>query len=520
MAPWGLLICGSYLLGLFSTGLTLGSGFIPLTGYGILGLGIIGGLIVPQYWRMGPTRQQWLVAGLIGMLGTAYCIWRIPQPAPDDVSHFLNGQNPAGIYSVVGEVQNSPQLTRSGKGKFWLRVDSVQNRSKQASYVSRQTASGKLYVTAPLDRVEGLYPGSLVKVSGRLYDPSPAKAPGEFDFKKYLAKQGCFAGLSAKYIDPIAVESSSQQGLWQLRQRVVKAQGRWLKAPKGALLSAMTLGRKAVDVPYEVRDSFVAAGLAHTMAASGFHVSLVLGLVLTVMKSQLPRIKLVAGTTALLGYIGLTGLQPSVMRAGIMGFGALVGLVLQRQTKPLGCLLLAVSLLLVYNPQWIWDVGFQLSVFATLGLMVSVAPLVKRLDWLPVTVATAIAVPLAAYVWTIPLQLFHFGVMPSYSILLNMVATPLVTVISLGGFVSAFGALIWPPLGSAISWPLALPIQILMGLVHFFNQLPGHRLELGKISAWQVVLSYGVYATVSLWLAHRAKNRSTAPPPHFPTASV
>ncbi|MEM9906918.1 MAG: ComEC/Rec2 family competence protein [Cyanobacteria bacterium P01_D01_bin.44] len=506
MAPWGLLLlCGSYLLGLFSTGLMLGGGAIPFTGYGILGLGMIGGLIVPRYWRMGPTRQQWIVAGIVGMLGAAYCVWRIPKPGPDDVSRFLHNQDSSGPYEVVGKVQAVLQPTRDGNERFWLQVESVQDRSEDAKYVSRQPASGKLYVTASSKDDQELFPGKQIKVGNFLREPDTAKRPGEFDLKHYLAKQGCFAKLEAYYIEEIGSERQSKPRLWQIRQRIVKAQGRWLKAPKGDLLSAMTLGRKAVDVPHEVRDSFIEAGLAHTMAASGFHVSLVLALVLTAMRSQLPRVKFIAGTSALAGYIGLTGLQPSVLRAGIMGFGVLVGLVLQRQVKPLGCLFLAVNVLLVYNPQWIWDVGFQLSVFATLGLMVTVSPLVKRLDWLPVTIATAVAVPLAAYAWTIPLQLYHFGVMPSYSIVLNMVATPLVVVISMGGFVSAFGALVWPMLGSAIAWLLAIPIQILMGLVHVFNQLPGHQLELGKITAWQVLLSYGVYAAVSLWLAHRYK---------------
>jgi competence protein ComEC len=510
MNAWGIVvICCSYILGLLSTGLIVGPWDrpVPLASYGVLIAGLLASWFLPKFWRLGPTRRQWIIGGVVGLLGAAYCVARIPHPAVDDISQFAAPFDQASLYSVVGEVESFPQMTRSGKGKFWLQVEAVQDKSEDAQFVTRQPASGKLYVTVRLDQVKGLYPGQTIKASGQLYAPSTAEKPGEFDFKQYLASQGCFAGLSAKFIDQIPTEET-HWGLWQLRQRIVLAHGRWLVDPQGPLVSAMTLGRRAVDLPFEIRDAFIEAGLAHTLAASGFHVALVLGLVLALLRSQLPRTQAIGGSLALLTYVGLTGLQPSVMRAAIMGFGALIGLAMERKVKPLGCLLVAITLLLLWNPRWIWDIGFQLSVMATLGLIVTTQGLVQKLDWLPVAIASLIAVPLAAYLWTVPLQLYHFGVLPAYSILLNILATPLVTIISLGGFISAIAALIWPLIGSAIAWLLAIPIQILIGLVNFFNALPGHQIQVGHIPAWLVVISYGLYAVTTLWLAHRQKAAS------------
>lgn len=372
-----------------------------------------------------------------------------------------------------------------------------------AEFVSRRPTSGKLYITANLEQSQNLYPGQALKITGRLYEPSGANTPEEFDFKAYLARQGSFAGLSAKYIDSLPNTDRPQFGLWQVRQRIVNAQGRWL-GQKGALVSAMVLGRRAVDLPYDLRDAFIEAGLAHTLAASGFHVALVLTLVLAMTQWQPAKTQAIAGGIALLVYVGLTGLQPSVMRAALMGGGAMVGLALERKVKPLACLGLAVFLLLLWNPRWIWDIGFQLSVTATLGLMVMATALTKRLDWMPSGLAILLSVPIAAYVWTLPLQLYHFGIMPSYSIILNAIATPLVTVISLGGFISAMVSLVWPLAGSAISWLLAMPLQLLILLVNLFNQLPGNQISIGNISVWIVVIIYGLYGAITLWLARRS----------------
>ena len=498
MTSWGpTIIYLSYILGLFSTGITLASSHQPIASYSLFILGLILSIWIPRYWRLGPTHRQWLIAAVISLVGAAYCLWRIPQPTSDDVSRYASGR-----YSVYGEVISLPQVNRAGKGKFWLKTQGIQDRGDDADFVSRQPVSGKLYVTASLSATQELYPGQSVKVTGRLYEPNSASTPGEFDFKDYLAKQGSFAGLSASYIDDRSTAEQSSVGLWQARQRIVNAQGLWL-GDRGKLISAMILGRRAVDLPYDLRDAFIEAGLAHTLAASGFHVALVLGVVLTLLNWQPACTQAIGGSIALFLYVCLTGLQASVMRAALMGVGTLLGLALDRKVKPLGCLLLTVFLLLLWNPRWIWDIGFQLSVTATLGLMLMTAAIAKRLDWLPGAIATLLAVPIAACIWTLPLQLYHFGTVPSYSIVLNILATPLVTIISLGGFISAMASVIWPMAGGAIAWLLAIPVQLLINLVTLFNQLPGNQLTVENVSVWFVVLTYGLYGTITLWLARR-----------------
>ena len=496
MTPWGpIVICLSYILGLLSTGIMFGQAHQPVASYGLLALSIMLSFWMPRQWRLGPTGRQWLLAGVISLVGAAYCLWRIPQPAADDVSQYAPGS-----YSAYGEIVSLPQINRSGKGKFWLDTHGIQNRAKDADFVSRRPTSGKLYITAPLTQTENLYPGQIVKATGRLYEPGTT---GEFDFKAYLARQGSFAGLSATYIDQLPNTEPSQHGLWQVRHRIVSAQGRWLGKTQGALISAMVLGRRAVDLPYDIRDAFIEAGLAHTLAASGFHIALVLGLVLALLHWQPARTQAIGGSVALLIYVGLTGLQPSVMRAAFMGLGTMLGLALDRKVKPLGCLMLTVFLLLIWNPRWVWDIGFQLSVMATLGLMLMTTAIAKWLDWLPGAISTLISVPIAACIWTLPLQLFYFGTVPSYSILLNILATPLVTLVSLGGFISAVVSLLWPLAGGAIAWLLAVPVQLLISLVNLFNRLPGNQIVVGNISVWCVVVTNGLYGTVTIWLARR-----------------
>jgi competence protein ComEC len=265
----------------------------------------------------------------------------------------------------------------------------------------------------------------------------------------------------------------------------------------------MAIGKNGVDLPYDLKDQFTQAGLAHALAASGFQVSMLVSAVIVLTRRFSKTWQFWIGTGVIVGYVGLTGVQPSVLRASIMGIAALMALTMDRKVRPLGLLLVAGTLLLVVNPHWIWDLGFQFSFLATLGLLVTVQPLTKRLDWLPPAIASAIAVPLAAYVWTLPLQTHVFGVISPYSILINVLATPLITLISFGSIISALCALIYPLMGSLSAWTLFYPTNRLIQLAKFASELPGSAHSVGTIPAWSVVLIYGLFGWVVAYRRQR-----------------
>ncbi|MGC9503022.1 ComEC/Rec2 family competence protein [Baaleninema sp.] len=448
---------------------------------------------IPWFWRTGPRAEVWIAAGLVGFAATLYFLFRVPQPTAMDVSRYAGNE-----VTVRGTVVETPTLNREQNVRFVFETRAIFTEEQP------QTVSGKLYVTVPILQGTGLTPGQELSISGYLYDPPAPRNPGGFDFRAYLAKKGIFAGLKGDSIDWNTATATSGWGWWQLRQRIVRTQVERLGVPEGTLLSAMVLGRRAVDLPYDVRDRFVRVGLAHALAASGFHVSLILGAVLGVGRNLGDRSKFFLGSATLLLYVGLVGFQPSVLRAALMGLAGLLGLATRRRVNPVGALLVAATLLLLVNPLWIRDLGFQLSFLATLGLVVTVPPLVKRLDWLPPVVSPLLAVPVAAIVWTLPLQLYTFGQMPVYSVVVNVVTTPFLALVTLGGFVSGLAALVFPPAGSFIAWGLTYPIRGLLQIVEFFSMLPKTAIAVDKISVLQVAILYGILGMV-WWISSREK---------------
>ena len=255
---------------------------------------------------------------------------------------------------------------------------------------------------------------------------------------------------------------------------------------RGGILAALVLGRAVVPLPADLREAFRASGLSHALAASGFHLTVLLGAVRALAGGLGSGLRLLLGGAAMLLFLLLAGPQPSVVRAVLMGGVAWLALEAGRRARPLVVLLLASLGMLALQPAWAGDVGFQLSVAATAGLVVSAQPLE---DWLrprlpallwPAWSAPALAVPLAATLWTLPLQLAHFGVLPLYAVPANVAAAPLLTPLTLGAMGLTLPALLVPPLATPLLWPLQILTAALVAIARLFADLPLAQWRIGR----------------------------------------
>ncbi|WP_019506075.1 ComEC/Rec2 family competence protein [Pleurocapsa sp. PCC 7319] len=493
-----IILCLAYIVGLLSTNLFAfsSSGFSKthflIIALGLIGLAFVQAIALHKLLRI--SYQVWASAAIIAIMAVVYFQLRIPRPSNNDISYQVIASE-SELVTVTGRVLTEPRLNNNQRLKFWLEATEIDNQEQ---------VSGKLYVTVPLLQGTGIYPGENLKLKGILYLPQAASNPGGFDFQAYLARQGIFAGLQGLEVI-FERHTEPPWGWWKLRRRIVRSHIQGLGSPLGQLVSSMVLGRKAVDLPSDIRDRFIEAGLAHVLAASGFHVSLLLGIILKLTNRFTIKPRLVIGIGTLLIYLGLTGIQASVFRACLMGVAVLLALAMNTKVKPLGSLLLAATIILLFNPLLIGDLGFQLSFLATFGLIVTLPGLQTKLDWLPPTIATLVAVPLAASVWVLPLLGYAFNSVATYSILVNICCTPLIIIISLGGMISAIAALIFPLIGSAIAWLLLYPTKLLITIIHFFTNLPGSTWAVGQISLGALLIIYGLFLLV--WLHDRWRNQ-------------
>ncbi len=219
------------------------------------------------------------------------------------------------------------------------------------------------------EKIQG---NSQVTVGGKLSAFAPPKNPGEWDQKSYFKGKNIYYQLKKAEIEKM---EAAEPNLWQRLQDWVRRQsGRYLpEKEKGLFLSLFAGDRSGLD--QEITENFKKTGVSHVLAVSGLHVGL-LALLLNLVLKKLPlpyAVQFGIIMTALLFFTAFTGGQASTVRAVLM-FGILQGsYFFNRAKEPKTAYLLTLLLLLLYNPFYLYDIGFLLS-FISVGAILFLYP--------------------------------------------------------------------------------------------------------------------------------------------------
>jgi ComEC/Rec2-related protein len=230
-----------------------------------------------------------------------------------------------------------------------------------------------------------------------------------------------------------------------------------------SLVVASTLGLTTALSPAD-RDALRGAGIGHLIAVSGLHVMFAalslfaIGLRVSALLGRSPRLAIVGAAVPLLGYVALTGASPSAVRATLMLSLLGLGFVHGRPVHPLCSVAVAAALMLLLDPSWMGDVGFQLSVAAMLALLTA-------------RPGSGLALQTWRITWTLaPITLLHFGTASAYGLIANLVALPVFSwwILPLGlvGFIATGIA------GAVALQPAALGAGLVLDLAHLLSRFP------------------------------------------------
>jgi len=249
----------------------------------------------------------------------------------------------------------------------------------------------------------------------------------------------------------------------------------WLPGWEGQLASGILLGGSTQFDPV-VRNIYITTGLVHIVAASGFNVALIARTAEISLSRFINRLHVIPIViVCIILYAILCGLQASIVRAALMSIAVYTGRLLGKPANVIWILLLTIVAMLIINFSYLTDIGFQLSVAATLGLVL----------WQP---KNELQTTLVANAMVIPLIVHHFGQLSLYAIPANLLVAPVVAPIT---YLTGLGLLVGP-----VMW-LAWPLLKYMNLVaQFFSILPYAKLAMPRISWWWVGLYYIVIATI------------------------
>ena len=394
--------------------------------------------------------------------------------------------------SVSGQIVSIPDDGLKSRTRFFFQVDKV----KFADKVENVKAKTFVNVNGNGDFNIGDY----YEIKGKLRVPSNVSNPSQFDYGKYLRNFNTFTTLFAQLDDckqvNIQLKGSKKflRELNNLRQEIISEHAENIKSPNIEILGGIVFGDDAVSPPDYIKKAFINSGILHILAASGMNVALIYGIWFFILsKFKMPyRVNVVGGIFVVLLYTLMTGMGASVIRAAIILEFILIGKLFDRDADSIALLSFVALLMLLFNPAYINDVGFQLSFIVTFGLLVMSPPLFKKVN-APNWFSSSVFIPIIAQLWVAPIQMFYFNSFSLYSVIVNILILPFVTVISFGGFISSVLAMI-KPIANVVCLVFDFVLNpFLSGLVwisDYFSKLPASLIVMPKPSLLQVLLYY------------------------------
>lgn len=408
---------------------------------------------------------------------------------------------------LIGRITSIPNSNISNKTKFFFEVRSLNDKTLKAKTFVNVMDYGS-------DNDFSMFKvGQIYKISGKLREPIKATNPSQFDYGNYLRNFGVFTVLYAEKAECVAIDSELPtewkflRGLNAFRNSILDVHSKYLKSPNLEILGGIVFGDDAVAPPDYVKDSFINSGLLHILAASGMNVAFIFGFWFFFMSLiKVPyKARVISGIGVVILYTLMTGLGASVIRAALMLIFVLIGKLIDRDSHGIALLSFVAFLMLLYNPAYLNDVGFQLSFIVTFGILCTATILMEKVrgNKIRENILGALLIPVVAQIWVIPIQMFYFNTISLYSFFANISIMPFLSVVSFGGFISSVLAGI-PIVGAwackVFDFVLNIFLTCIVSISNFFSSLSFSLIETSHPSLFQVVLYYLAVLFITLMI--------------------
>ena len=445
------------------------------------------------------------LCGLCVVLGAGRYVVALPQFDEHHVATYIDTAD----VILEGIISNDPD---------------VRDRSTNLRVAARRLQRDGIWheveglVLVQVSRYPGWEYGDVVQVFGGLEMPPVFE---NFSYKDYLARKGVHTMMRRPRIEHMGNNEGHPVlvAIYAVKDHAKQVVSSIFPEPEASLLSGILLGYER-GIPEKVREAFSRTNTSHVIAISGFNLALMAGIFSTLFSRFLsPRRATIAVIVCIVLYTILVGANAAVVRAALMGSMYVIAKHNRRQGHALTSLAFAAVLMTLQNPHALWDVGFQLSFAATLGLILLVPPMEstfqqglshfisrERAQSAINMLSDVLIVTLAAQIATIPIMVYYFRQISIVGLLSNIAVLPAQPpLLILAGLATLVG-MIALPLGQLLAWA-AIPFPYYtIRVVEWMATWPSAFITLESVS--QVWL-WGYYGIVAGLLAYSHQSPAT-----------
>ena len=403
---------------------------------------------------------------------------------------------------VDGRIESEP-IRKGTRSEMVVHAETIL-RQTRSQHVSRRLL---VHVVKSARWVNGdsLQTGDAVRFSGTLEALPGARNPGEFDYGRYLSLNGIQGFITVRDANAIALKERSigltlSGIIGRAQKEIFGVFDRYHKPEEAGYLKGVVFGYRA-DLSAEIKQSFMNTGTTHILAVSGSNV-VVVALIFSSLVGFLRVSRKTATLLTLIGllwYMVITGLSPSVIRATVMGIAILGGTLLGRKGDVYNSLGFAALLMLIWDPTYLLDVGFQLSFAAVVSIVYYYPKLEPLIEIIPgKLVRTGLVksglqlflVSLAAQIGTMPFTAFYFGRVSIVAVVANLIVVPVSGVNVLLGFATVAFSFVSDWMAASYAALDDLIVSMLLKFVLWCSKVPFAYVETMRVGGAFTAIYY------------------------------
>jgi len=466
-----------------------------------------------------------MLGAAVVSLGAGWFVVRIDEAPSASLAGRLAEVGPPSVITVEGIVRRVERSTpEAGAPLPFVRPADRVELSVRALEVedARERASGVLHVSARALDMRSLRAGDVLLVTGAARAGRSASNPGERDWTSLGRQRGVVGWMDGATVvrlegAPLSPMDRVRAGWWRWREaQQGRAEALLLagsgEGSGGALLAAIVLGVRDGQVE-ATTDLFMRQGLGHLLAISGFHVAVIAGLTLLVVRltGDHGRLEPLIVASILVAYLVILPPRTSILRAGIMVLALLIAEAAGRRYDRVNLLAWVACALLLVRPMDLWSLGFQLTFGVTAALMVLypvvrervfgprllVRPMPARSwarRWIAEPVGSMLIATVIAWSVAMPAVIVHTGILSPLAVVSTMLLTPLVAICLWLSFIAIGLGLVVPGAGEPVSMVVGRLAGASIDLVAWFDGLAWSTVRLPRVGAL-----WGAGATLVAW---------------------
>lgn len=360
--------------------------------------------------------------------------------------------------------------------------------------------------------------GNIIRVKTVLQSNTSSKNPNQFDYAKYLSNKQIYGQVYCRKSE-IVINKNPKKDIWyysgRLHSRIINnLENAHFNKDEMNVALALILGQQQ-EISADIIKDYQYSGTTHVLSVSGLHVGFIMLFINFILK-PIPNtrkgsfIKLISILISLAIFAVISGLSPPVLRSVVMFSFLAIGNHLRRSGNIYHTLLVSILLILLFEPYFLFDVGFQLSYLA-LFFIIWLQPILQKI-WAPkhkitIYIWNALTVSFAAQIGTLPVCLYYFHQFPGLFFVTNIIILPLLSFIMIAGIIVMIFAVFYSP-------PMILvaifekSVYLLNLMIHFVATFESFVIKDISFNFYYLITIYLLIIAGTIWLNKPSFNKT------------